>query len=176
MTFAEACTVLRQQGVWTSRNHEVGTRARLGIPTGAGQGGSGGGQDRCWEPIFEADFMPCSYGFRPKAVGPRAAMERFAVHGFIEGHTFVVEFDHRQISLGVRSTTTGLLTEVESSGLGPAKMLKLLRWWLQAGGAGRWGGERGRSRGTPQGGVVFPVAGQRLPARARHRTLRPRGG
>jgi RNA-directed DNA polymerase len=43
------------------------------------------------EPIFEADFMSCSYGFRPKR-SATAAMERLPT-GFIEGHTFVVEFD-----------------------------------------------------------------------------------
>src|SRR6202022_4031812 len=43
------------------------------------------------EPIFEADFLSCSYGFRPKRSATQA-MERLRT-GFIEGHTFVVEFD-----------------------------------------------------------------------------------
>jgi RNA-directed DNA polymerase len=43
------------------------------------------------EPIFEADFAPCSYGFRPKRSATQA-MERLRV-GFIEGVTHVVEFD-----------------------------------------------------------------------------------
>ena len=43
------------------------------------------------EPIFEADFVSCSYGFRPKRSATQA-MERLRV-GFIEGHPFVVEFD-----------------------------------------------------------------------------------
>ena len=46
------------------------------------------------EPIFEADFMSCSYGFRPKR-SATAAMERLRT-GFIEGRPFVVEFDIRQ--------------------------------------------------------------------------------
>ena len=43
------------------------------------------------EPIFEADFMSCSYGFRPKrsAVMAKERLRR----GFIEGYPFVVEFD-----------------------------------------------------------------------------------
>jgi RNA-directed DNA polymerase len=45
------------------------------------------------EPIFEADFAPVSYGFRPKRSATQA-MERVRT-GFIEGHTFVVEFDIR---------------------------------------------------------------------------------
>jgi len=43
------------------------------------------------EPIFEADFMSCWYGFRPKRSATQA-MERLRT-GFIEGYTFVVEFD-----------------------------------------------------------------------------------
>ena len=43
------------------------------------------------EPIFEADFLSCSYGFRPKRSATQA-MERLRV-GFIEGVTRVVEFD-----------------------------------------------------------------------------------
>ena len=43
------------------------------------------------EPIFEADFLSCSYGFRPKRSATQA-MERLRV-GFIDGVTHVVEFD-----------------------------------------------------------------------------------
>ena len=43
------------------------------------------------EPIFEADFMSCSYGFRPKR-SATMAKERLRT-GFIEGYQFVVEFD-----------------------------------------------------------------------------------
>ena len=54
-------------------------------------------------------------------------------------------------------------------------MLKLLRLWLQAGVL--VDGVRERTvAGTPQGGVISPAVGQHLPARARHRIVRPRGG
>ncbi len=43
------------------------------------------------EPIFEADFLPCSFGFRPKR-SATDAMERIRV-GFIEGKQFVFEAD-----------------------------------------------------------------------------------
>jgi len=43
------------------------------------------------EPIFEADFVPCSYGFRPRR-SATMAMECLRT-GFIEGYQFVVEFD-----------------------------------------------------------------------------------
>jgi RNA-directed DNA polymerase len=45
------------------------------------------------EPIFEADFAPCSYGFRPRRSATQA-MERLRT-GFIEGCQFVAEFDIR---------------------------------------------------------------------------------
>src|SRR5271166_2606981 len=43
------------------------------------------------EPIFEADFMSCSYGFRPKR-SATMAKERLRT-GFIAGYTHVAEFD-----------------------------------------------------------------------------------
>ena len=43
------------------------------------------------EPIFEADFLSCSFGFRPKR-SATMAKERLR-RGFIEGYQFVVEFD-----------------------------------------------------------------------------------
>jgi hypothetical protein len=45
------------------------------------------------EPIFEADFLPCSFGFRPKR-SATDALERLRV-GFIEGNHFVFEADIR---------------------------------------------------------------------------------
>ena len=41
------------------------------------------------EPIFEADFQPCSYGFRPKRSGQQA-LEAIRVAGN-RGHNFVVD-------------------------------------------------------------------------------------
>jgi RNA-directed DNA polymerase len=43
------------------------------------------------EPIFEADFLPVSFGFRPRRSATQAAEE--LRKGFIGGHRWVVEFD-----------------------------------------------------------------------------------
>ena len=43
------------------------------------------------EPIFEADFQPCSYGFRPKKSATQA-LEAIRVAGN-QGHNFVVDAD-----------------------------------------------------------------------------------
>ena len=43
------------------------------------------------EPVFEADFMPCSFGFRPKKT-PRMALSAI-VQSVNEGYSFVVDVD-----------------------------------------------------------------------------------
>jgi len=103
------------------------------------------------EPLFEADFKPCSYGFRPKRT-PRMALREIR-DTLRKGYSYVVDVDLKSY---FDTIDHEMLMKLVARRVGDVRVLRMIRAWLKAG-ILEEGKVRHPNRGTPQGGVVSPL-------------------
>jgi RNA-directed DNA polymerase len=127
-----------------------GTKRPLGIPTVRDRVVQAAAK-LVVEPIFEADFKDCSYGFRPKKSATQALEAIRLTSG--RDHRYVVEIDIRRFFDSIDHDKLMLLLEQR---LSDRRVIKLLRQWLKAG-VMEDGRVEGTELGSPQGGVISPL-------------------
>jgi len=132
----------RPLGIPTIRDRVIQTAAKLVL-----------------EPIFEADFEPNAYGYRPK----RSALDAIrTVHELLcKGYTDVVDAD---LSKYFDTIPHSELMQCVARRIVDRNMLRLIKLWLKVpvedrdkDGRGRMSGGRKSKKGTPQGGVISPL-------------------
>ena len=94
------------------------------------------------EPVFEADFQPGSYGYRPKRTA-HEAVHRVAT-AIVQRKTRVIDLDLRAYFDTVRHH---LLLEKVARRINDGEVMRLLKLMLTASG----------KQGVPQGGVISPL-------------------
>jgi RNA-directed DNA polymerase len=104
------------------------------------------------EPIFEADFLPCSYGFRPKRRAQDAIAE---IHFFTSrSYEWIVEGD---IKACFDEISHSALLERMRHRVGDKRVLGLVKAFLKSGILGEDGELRESDTGAPQGGILSPL-------------------
>lgn len=135
-------------------NKANGGRRPLGIPTIKDRVA----QAACKiviEPIFEADFDECSYGFRPKRSAKDAVTE--IRQNLKKGNTVVYDAD---LSKYYDTIPHDKLEIALKERISDPRVIRLVRLWLRVPVVeedGRYTGGKGNKKGTPQGGVISPL-------------------
>jgi RNA-directed DNA polymerase len=104
------------------------------------------------EPVFEADFLPCSYGFRPG----RRVHDAVAEVRFLASHSYewIVEGDIRACFDEI--SHSALMDRVRAR-VGDKRALALVKAFLKAGILTEDGALKDTDTGTPQGSILSPL-------------------
>ena len=104
------------------------------------------------EPIFEADFEPVSYGFRPmrRAQDAIAEIHQFGTHGY----RWVLDAD---IEAAFDNLSHSALLERMRARVKDKRVLALVKAFLKAGVLTELGDREDTHTGTPQGGILSPL-------------------
>jgi RNA-directed DNA polymerase len=104
------------------------------------------------EPIFERDFQPCSYGFRPNRRAHDALAE---IHHFgSRGYRWVLEGD---IEACFDTIDHAALMDRMRRRIGDKRVLALVKAFCKAGILTELGQQQETRTGTPQGGILSPL-------------------
>jgi RNA-directed DNA polymerase len=107
------------------------------------------------EPIVEADFLDCSYGFRPRKSAHQAAKQ--IVTHLRQGCKEIYDADIKQCFDMIPHNK---LMKAARKRIADGSVLRLLYMWLRTAVAEKVGNKvvlRRSKRGTPQGGVISPL-------------------
>lgn len=104
------------------------------------------------EPVFEADFRDCSFGFRPKR-SAKGAMQKIQ---YVVNHSKVYWVVDVDISGYFNNIQHDKLLKLVEQRISDKRILKLIRQWLKAGVVDE-GLFHQTELGSPQGGVISPL-------------------
>ena len=104
------------------------------------------------EPVFEADFLDCSFGFRPKRSAIQALDQIHEVADRGEA-LWVIDADIKDYFGSINHEKLMLLVKQRIS---DRRILKLIWQWLKAGVMEK-GKYQKSDKGAPQGGVISPL-------------------
>ena len=108
---------------------------------------------RLLEAIYEQDFLPCSYGYRPR-VGALEAVDQLTVKLQFGGYHQVVEADIKGF---FDNLSHEWLMRMLAERIDDQAILRLIKKWLKAGVLDTDGKVLRPEGGTPQGGIISPL-------------------